>query len=179
MIWLKKEQREQRNGYDLVLMTARYSYCLFMFHLILMVNSEMSVASPFYRYENWVPARWNTCLRTEKWDFNIGLLLAIAQALSSTPPFWELALDFKSESILCRSISAWSAMRLGLPDRSEKPLAWLLGGFRAGLGSPLQEGGGFSSGDYTSSVSLVRNGGLGGLDKALRSPRLMSCLRWP
>jgi len=70
-------------------------------------------------------------------------------------------------------------MRPGLPDRSETPLAWLLGGFKAGLGSPLWEEKGFLSGDYTFSVSLVRNGGLGGLDKAPLGPRLMSRIRWP
>ena len=33
-------------------------FLLFMFHLILKVNSEMSVTSPFYRYENWYENRY-------------------------------------------------------------------------------------------------------------------------
>lgn len=47
----KKDQRKQRNEYDLVL-TTRQVLLLFMFHLILTMNSEMSVTSPLYRYEN-------------------------------------------------------------------------------------------------------------------------------
>lgn len=61
-------------------------------------------------------------------------------------------------------------MRTGLPDGSERPPAWLLGGFGSGLCLQLKEGrGGFLSWDCTFSTPSVGNRG----PRSLSGRRLM------